>query len=168
MAKARSAAGLLMYRRRGRQLEVLLVHHGGPFWRHKDTGAWSVPKGEIEPQEDPLDAARREFEEETGITPAGPYHDLGQVRQKAGKVVRCWAFEGAPGPGGDVDLGAIRSNSFTLEWPPGSGATREFPEIDQAAFFDLEAARQKIIPAQAGLLDALLAIVPGDEPPRSR
>jgi predicted NUDIX family NTP pyrophosphohydrolase len=162
MAKLRTAAGLLMYRRHRGRLEVLLVHHGGPFWRNKDAGAWSVPKGEIEPHEAPFDAARREFEEETGIKPVGPYHDLGQVRQKAGKVVRCWAFTSADAC--DVDTTAIRGNSFTMEWPPGSGAMQEFPEIDGAAFFDLETARRKIIPAQSGLLDALAAIEGADEP----
>lgn len=162
MAKARAAAGLLMYRWRSGRLEVLLVHHGGPFWRHKDAGAWSVPKGEIEPHEAPLDAARREFEEETGITPTEPYRDLGHIRQKAGKVVRCWAFTSESA--GDIDVSAIRGNSFTMEWPPRSGAMREFPEVDRAAFFDLETARQKIIPAQAGLLDALAAIERADEP----
>lgn len=151
-----------MYRRRGGRLEVLLVHHGGPFWRHKDAGAWSVPKGEIEPHEDAFDAARREFREETGLTPVGPYHDLGQIRQKAGKVVRCWAF--TRDDAGELDAATIRGNSFTMEWPPGSGAMREFPEIDRAAFFDLETARRKIIPAQAGLLDALEAIERRDEP----
>ena len=146
---ARSSAGLLLYRRRGGRVEVLLVHPGGPFWKNKDDGAWSIPKGEFEEGENPLAAARREFAEETGFQAPGPFVALGTARQKGGKVIHAWACEG------DCDPGAIRSNTFTIEWPPRSGRQQEFPEIDRAAFFGLGEARRKINPAQAVLLDAL-------------
>ncbi len=143
------SAGLLMYRRTDTGPEVLLVHPGGPFWAKKDEGAWSIPKGLVEGDEDLLSAARREFLEETGIEPGGPFLELRPVRQKSGKVVHAWAFEG------DCDPAAIRSNSFTMEWPPRSGRTAEFPEIDRAAWYDVVTARRKILPAQATLLDEL-------------
>jgi predicted NUDIX family NTP pyrophosphohydrolase len=129
---------------------VLLVHPGGPFWARRDAGAWSIPKGEHGDAEDPEACARREFEEELG-TPlaATELVDLGTVRQRNGKVVRAWAAEG------DLDPAAIRSNTFEMEWPPRSGRTQEFPEVDRAAWFDLATAREKLIPAQAALLDRL-------------
>lgn len=147
----RESAGLLMYRTRGGAVEVLLVHPGGPFFRNKDAGAWSIPKGEIEPGEDRLSAARREFEEETAIQPAGPFLPLSPVRQRGGKTVHTWAFES------DCDPTTVKSNTFTMEWPPKSGKQAEFPEIDRAEFFDLDAAREKINPAQSRLLDELEA-----------
>jgi predicted NUDIX family NTP pyrophosphohydrolase len=147
----RISAGLLMYRRRGGDLEVLLVHPGGPFFVHKDEGVWSVPKGEVEGEEDLLSAAQREFREETGFTPHGPYLPLTPVMQPGGKLVHCWAFEG------DCDPATLVSNTFTLEWPPRSGRQAQFPEVDRAAFFDLATARTKINPAQVPLLDQLQA-----------
>ncbi|HUT88115.1 MAG TPA: NUDIX domain-containing protein [Thermoguttaceae bacterium] len=146
---AKTSAGLLMYRVRGGTIEVLLVHPGGPFWRKKDEGAWSIPKGEVESGEELLATARREFHEELGLEAAGSFIPLTPIRQKGGKVVHAWAFEG------DCDPAAIRGNTFTMEWPPKSGRAKEFPEVDKAAFFDLEAARRKINPAQAALLDRL-------------
>src|SRR3954470_5515017 len=139
------SAGLLMYRRQGGQLQVLLVHPGGPFWRNKDAGAWTIPKGEVAEGEDLLATARREFEEELGVRPAGTFVPLTPVRQKGGKQVHAWCFEG------DLDPAAVRSNTFTMEWPPKSGRQAEFPEVDRAEFFDLPTARQKINPAQVAL-----------------
>jgi predicted NUDIX family NTP pyrophosphohydrolase len=152
MAGAKVSAGLLMFRRRGAGLEVLLAHPGGPFFARKDLGAWSLPKGELEPGEQALATARREFFEEIGLEPGEPLLELGWIKQKGGKVVHAWAFEG------DLPEGfQLRSNTFTLVWPPGSGRTREFPEIDAVRFFDLPTARQKINAAQAELLDRLVA-----------
>jgi predicted NUDIX family NTP pyrophosphohydrolase len=145
----RLSAGLLMYRRCHNRLEVLLVHPGGPFFRNKDAGAWTIPKGEPNEGEDLLAVAIREFQEETGLTPQPPYLPLDPIRQKAGKLVHAWAFEG------NCDPAAIVSNTFTIPWPPRSGKFRTFPEVDQAEFFDLEAARLKINPAQIALLDQL-------------
>jgi len=142
------SAGLLMYRTHGDALEVLLVHPGGPYWKNRDEGAWTIPKGEIE-DEDPLKTARREFYEETGIRPEGPFLELTPVRQKAGKEVLAWAFEG------DCDPAAIESNTFEMEWPPDSGRTREFPEVDRADFFDATNAAVKINPAQVALVEEL-------------
>jgi predicted NUDIX family NTP pyrophosphohydrolase len=145
-----SSAGILLYRRRGGRLEVLLVHPGGPFWARRDQGAWSIPKGEYDVGEDPLAASRREFAEELGAEPPeGPVDDLGEIRQKGGKRVRAWALEG------DLDAEAIESNTFELEWPPRSGRMIEVPEVDRAEWFPLEDAREKINPAQAELLDRL-------------
>jgi predicted NUDIX family NTP pyrophosphohydrolase len=135
-----------MFRRRGSALEVLLVHPGGPFWAKKDLGAWTIPKGELEEGEDELATARREFEEETGFSPSGPFLPLGSVTQKGGKVVHAWAFEG------DCAPETIRSNTFKVEWPPSSGQWREFPEVDRAQWFTLEEARRRINPAQVALL----------------
>lgn len=144
------SAGILLHRRRGDQLEVLLVHPGGPFWSRRDAGAWSIPKGEYEAGEEPLRAARREFEEELGVAPpAGPARELGEIRQRGGKVVRAWAL------GGEFDTTAITSNTCPVEWPPRSGRIIEVPEVDRAEWFTLEAAREKINPAQAELLDRL-------------
>jgi len=148
------SAGILLYRRRDDQLEVLLVHPGGPFWARRDLGAWSIPKGECAADEEPLAAARREFEEELGTPPPdGPVEALGEIRQRGGKLVRAWAVEG------DLDAGAITSNTFALEWPPRSGRTIEAPEVDRAEWFRLQRAREKMIPAQAELLDRLTQAV---------
>jgi predicted NUDIX family NTP pyrophosphohydrolase len=139
-----------MYRRGGNGWEVLLVHPGGPFWRNKDEGAWSIPKGEPEKGEELLAAARREFEEETGWAARGDFFPLQPIRQKGGKVVHAWAFEG------DCDPASIRSNTFTMQWPPNSGRQAEFPEADRAEFFDLETAREKVNRGQVALLDQLV------------
>jgi predicted NUDIX family NTP pyrophosphohydrolase len=139
---------------------VLLVHPGGPFWQHKDHGAWSVPKGEVQEGETLLEAARREFREETGVAIDGPARVLGQVRQAGGKLVHVFTVEA------DVDTAGVRSNTFEIEWPPGSGRRQVFPEVDRAAWFDLREARRRILPAQAPLLDALarlLGVAPGSE-----
>ncbi|MGO8752347.1 MAG: NUDIX domain-containing protein [Thermoguttaceae bacterium] len=148
----RLSAGLLMFRIRDRAIQVLLAHPGGPFFRNKDDGAWSIPKGEPEGNEDLLVTAQREFEEETGVKPSGPFMPLKPVQQKGGKVVHAWAFEG------DCDPKAIHSNTFTIEWPPKSGRQMEFPEIDRAEFFDLATARKKIKAGQEALLDELAAV----------
>jgi len=129
---------------------VLLVHPGGPFWRRKDLGAWTIPKGEVQPGEDLLDAARREYHEETGWPVEGEVISLGQVRQASRKVVHAWAVEG------EFDPAAINSNTFEMEWPPRSGKMTTFPEADKAAWFGIDEARRRILPAQAPLLDALL------------
>jgi predicted NUDIX family NTP pyrophosphohydrolase len=147
-----------MYRRRGATLEVLLVHPGGPLWRNKDEGAWSIPKGEVGEGEDLLDAAKREFQEETGFTPTGQFMPLKPVKQKSGKVVHAWMVEG------DLDTASISSNSFTMEWPPKSGKLAEFPEVDRAEFFDLETAKKKINPAQAAFVTELRQICAADQP----
>jgi predicted NUDIX family NTP pyrophosphohydrolase len=150
LAVSLPSAGLLLYRRSRAGVEVLLVHPGGPFFRNRDDGWWTVPKGWTESGEEPLDAARREFAEETGLAaPDGPFVDLGSVRQKSGKVVHAWAVEG------DCDPAGLFSNTFQLEWPPRSGRTAEFPEVDRAAFFTIEEARRKILAAQAPFLDRL-------------
>jgi predicted NUDIX family NTP pyrophosphohydrolase len=144
------SAGVVLHRDGVAGLEVLLVHPGGPFWAKKDLGAWSIPKGEYEPGEDPLACALREFEEETGTRlDAVELVELGTIRQKAGKEVTAWAARG------DLDAAAVRSNTFTMQWPPRSGRTQEFPEIDRAEWFALDAARAKLVPAQAELIDRL-------------
>lgn len=146
----RLSSGLLLWRMREGRLEVLLGHMGGPFWSRREAGAWSIPKGEHEGSEDSLAAARREFSEETGASvPAGEALDLGVAPQSSGKLVHGWALEG------DLDAAAVTSNTFALEWPPGSGATREFPEIDRAAWLPLERARELIVKGQLPLLQAL-------------
>ncbi len=150
---AKQSAGLLLYRVHQGALEVFLVHPGGPFWAGKDLGAWSIPKGEIEEGEDLLEAARREFEEETGFRPEGVFRELAPVRQKSGKVVHAWAVEG------DCDAAAIRSNTFPLEWPPRSGRWMDVPEVDRAGWFDLDTARAKILEGQRGLLEELRHLV---------
>ncbi len=138
-----------MYRRREGALEVLLVHPGGPFWSNKDLGAWTIPKGEVAEGEDEEATARREFQEETGLQPQGTLLPLGSVKQKGGKVVHAWAFEG------DADAAAIQSNTYRVEWPPRSGQWRTFPEVDRAEWFPPDEARRRINPAQAGLIDTL-------------
>ena len=139
-----------MYRMRDGQYEVLLVHLGGPFWAKKDAGAWFIPKGEVNPGEDELAAAQREFEEETGLRPGPEFLPLGSVKHKSGKKVTAWAFAG------DCDPASLRSNTFQMEWPPRSGKTKEFPEIDRAAFFLVEAARNKMHPAEFDFVSRLL------------
>jgi predicted NUDIX family NTP pyrophosphohydrolase len=151
----KTSAGLLPWRRRSGRLEVFLVHPGGPFWSNKDARAWSVAKGEVEQNEDLLSAARREFAEETGLALPGPAVPLAPVRQASGKLVHVWAVEA------EIDPAAIRSNAFRLEWPPRSGTVREFPEVDRAAWFALEAARTRIHKGQAALLDELARICGG-------
>lgn len=157
MPKARRSAGILLYRRRADALEVFLIHPGGPFWAKRDEGAWSIPKGEFPPDEDPLDAALREFEEETGTSLAGrarpDFIPLSPVRQGGGKTVYAWAAEG------DLDADAVRSNLFTMEWPPRSGVQREYPEVDRAAWYAMDVARMKLLAAQLPLLDALEALL---------
>ena len=146
---AKVSAGILLYRRRGDALEVFLVHPGGPFWAKKDEGAWSIPKGEIEADEDPLTRAKREFAEETGFAVEGDFQALPPVKQSGGKLVHAWALEG------DADAAQIKSNRFSMEWPPRSRRVQEFPEIDRAAWFDPETARRKLNPAQRALIDTL-------------
>ncbi len=145
----RVSAGLLMYRFQDSKLQVLLAHPGGPFFKDKDEGAWSIPKGEPESDEDLLEAAKRECEEETGVVPTGPFIALSPVKQKGGKIVHAWAFEG------DCDPSSIVSNKFTMEWPPRSGHQMDFPEIDRADFFDLATAKRKINSGQVALIDEL-------------
>jgi predicted NUDIX family NTP pyrophosphohydrolase len=141
---------LLLFRGAGEDLQVLLVHPGGPFWSNRDLGAWSIPKGECEEGEDPRSAAWREFGEELGSpAPEGDALELGEVRQKAGKTVVAWAIAG------DLDSETITSNTFTMEWPPRSGRSQAFPEVDRAGWFSLAEARERINPAQAALLDRL-------------
>jgi predicted NUDIX family NTP pyrophosphohydrolase len=138
----KTSAGLLMYRKRNGALEVILVHLGGPFWKNKDAGAWFIPKGEINPGEEELAAAQREFREETGLIAAREFLPLGVVKHKSGKKVVAWAFAG------DCDPTAIKSNTFEMEWPPKSGRMARFPEIDRADFFTMEAAREKMHAAE--------------------
>lgn len=145
----RRSAGLLVYRLR-RQLEVFLVHPGGPYWKDKDTGAWSIPKGELDEGEEALDAAQREFKEETGQTVTGEFIELQPVKQKAGKMVFAWAVEG------EVDADNIISNTIKVEWPYKSGRWMTVPEVDKGAWFTIEIAKEKINAAQTGLLDQLL------------
>jgi predicted NUDIX family NTP pyrophosphohydrolase len=149
----RRSAALLVYRRRGEdEVEVLIGHMGGPFWARKDARAWSIPKGEYDGSEAPLAAARREFEEETGSpAPAGPVTDLGELRQPGGKVIVAYAVEG------DLDLSGFRSNTFTLEWPRGSGQVREFPELDRVAWMSLGRASEMLVKGQVAILGALRA-----------
>ncbi len=148
------SAGLLLFREVAGRLEVLLVHPGGPFWARKDEGAWSIPKGEFEAGEEPLAAARREFAEETGAeAPLGEALGLGAVPQPSGKIIQAWAVRG------EFDPSGLKSNTFSIEWPPRSGRHAEFPEVDRAAWFGLEEARRSIQPGQAPLLDALRTAV---------
>lgn len=144
-----TSAGILLYRRRNAELEVLLIHPGGPYWRGKDAGAWMIPKGGVEPGEEPAAAALREFEEELGTRPPGKLRPLPRIRQAGGKYVEPFALEG------DLDIGGISSNSFTMEYPPKSGRFASFPEVDAAAWFDLDEAYAKILPSQRPILAAL-------------
>jgi predicted NUDIX family NTP pyrophosphohydrolase len=150
---ARKSAGLLMYRRRQGVVEALLAHPGGPFWAKKDLGAWSIPKGEFDPDEDPLAAAKREFEEETGLSVTGEFIPLAPIKQSGGKVVHIWAVEG------DCDASAIKSNTFMIEWPPRSGRQQEFPEIDRAEWFPLDDAKEKVTKGQRGFIEELQRIL---------
>jgi predicted NUDIX family NTP pyrophosphohydrolase len=145
----RQSAGVLVYRRKAGRVEVFLIHPGGPFWAKKDEGAWSIPKGQFTPEEDPLHAARREFEEETGFSLAGDFRPLSPVRQAGGKIVHAWAVEG------DCDAAAIKSNTFSIEWPPRAGHLQTFPEADRAGWFNLVDARRKILKSQLPLLQQL-------------
>jgi len=150
MAK-KNSAGILLHRLRGSGIEVFLVHPGGPFWATKDAGAWSIPKGEFEAGEDPLEAAKREFKEETGFAVAGNFIELTPVKQPGGKVVYAWAVMG------DCEADSIKSNTFSLEWPPRSGKRKEFPEVDRAGWFPMAEAREKLLKGQVGFLTRLIS-----------
>jgi predicted NUDIX family NTP pyrophosphohydrolase len=150
---AKHSAGILMYRRRQKIVEVLLAHMGGPFWAKKDLGAWSIPKGEFEPGEVPLDAAKREFHEETGLTVTGEFIPLTPINLSGGKILHAWAVEG------DCDASSIKSNTFMLEWPPRSGKQQAFPEIDRAEWYSLDDAQEKVTKGQRGLIEALRRIL---------
>jgi predicted NUDIX family NTP pyrophosphohydrolase len=145
----KKSAGLLLYRKKAGAIEVLLVHPGGPFWKNKDAGAWSIPKGEFT-NEDPLLAAKREFEEETGMAVDGDFLELSPLKQKSGKLVMAWALQK------NIDASKIKSNEFDMEWPPKSGTTIRIPEVDRGEWFAPSLAKQKIIPGQAALIDELL------------
>jgi predicted NUDIX family NTP pyrophosphohydrolase len=150
---AKQSAGLLLYRFREGALEVFLVHPGGPFWAKKDLGVWSIPKGEMDEGEELLEAARREFEEETGFRPEGIFRELTSVRQRSGKIVHAWAVVG------DCDPTALRSNTITIEWPPRSGRMLEIPEVDRGGWFAVDLAKEKILEGQRGLLDELMRLI---------
>ena len=152
MAK-KNSAGILLHRLRGSGIEVFLVHPGGPFWATKDAGAWSMPKGEFEAGEDPLEAAKREFKEETGFAVEGNFIELTPVKQPGGKVVYAWAVMG------DCEAESIKSNTFSLEWPPRSGKRKEFPEVDRAGWFTPEVAREKILKGQLNFLEELKRMI---------
>ena len=149
-----------MYRRQDGVLQIFLVHPGGPFWAKKDAGAWSIPKGEFAPDEDPLAAAQREFSEETGFQADGRFIPLAPLKQPSGKTIHAWAVEG------DADAARIRSNNFSMEWPPGSGKQQEFPEVDRAAWFTIEAAEEMVASGQKGFIDELQRVV-GESPPEA-
>jgi predicted NUDIX family NTP pyrophosphohydrolase len=155
---SKASAGLLLYRRSTGRLELFLAHPGGPFWKGRDNGAWTIPKGVPEAGEDLLEAARREFEEETGVRPTGPFLPLGVVRQKAGKLVHAWAWEG------DADPTTVTSNTMKTEWPRGSGRWLTFPEIDRCGWFTPAIAREKLNPAQAELIERLEAALTTPRP----
>ncbi|HVM88798.1 MAG TPA: NUDIX domain-containing protein [Puia sp.] len=146
----KKSAGILFYRFKNKTPEVLLIHPGGPFWRSKDNGAWSIPKGEMEENESMLVAAKREVKEELGIEAIGELKELSPVKQKSGKIIYCWASQQ------DIDISDIRSNYFELEWPPKSGVKQKFPEVDQAQWFTIELAMDKIIPGQRLIIEQLI------------
>lgn len=146
---SQKSAGIVLYRIQNSSIEVFLVHPGGPYWSKKDDGAWSIPKGEFDENEEPLAAAKREFQEETGIQLSGEFIQLNPVKQKGGKMVYAWAVKG------DIDPAKVKSNSFEIEWPPRSGKMKSFPEIDKAAWFPLSEAQKKIIEAQSALIKEL-------------
>jgi predicted NUDIX family NTP pyrophosphohydrolase len=154
----KKTAGLLLYRIRDAAVEVFLVHPGGPFWAKKDQGAWSIPKGEFADDEQPLSAAKREFQEETGFSMEGNFMALAPLKQRSGKLVYAWALEG------DCDAGAIKSNLFSMEWPPRSGKRQEYPEVDRASWFTLESAKRKIVPGQIAFLEELQQMLDRDAP----
>jgi len=154
----KKTAGLLLYRIRGSAVEVFLVHPGGPFWAKKDEGAWSIPKGEFADDEQPLSAAKREFQEETGFSMEGNFMALAPLKQRSGKLVYAWALEG------DCDAGAIKSNLFSMEWPPRSGKRQEYPEVDRASWFTLESAKRRIVPGQIAFLEELQQMLDSDAP----
>jgi predicted NUDIX family NTP pyrophosphohydrolase len=149
---AKESAGLLVYRRREGWLEFLLVHPGGPFWKNKDNGAWTIPKGEVEAGEDALATAKREFEEELGLAVRGEFVQLAPIKQKGGKLVRAWAVEC------DLDVTDFKSNTFEMEWPLRSGRTADFPEVDQVGYFEFETAKTKVNAAQIELLQQVIAL----------
>jgi predicted NUDIX family NTP pyrophosphohydrolase len=148
------SAGLLLFRKKNNTLEVLLIHPGGPFWKNKDAGGWSIPKGEFDEAEDPLTAAKRELKEETGFEASGEFIKLDPVRQKGGKMVYAWAVES------DVDVAEFKSNYFEMEWPPRSGKMQKFPEVDKAEWFSLEKAREKILLSQLSIIEQLARFFP--------
>jgi predicted NUDIX family NTP pyrophosphohydrolase len=149
---AKKSAGLLMYRRCSGELEVMLVHPGGPFWAKKDLGSWSIPKGEYTNEEDPLEVAKREFQEETSFKAEGEFMALTPIKQPGGKLITIWVFEG------DCDASKIKSNTFTMEWPPRSGKQQEFPEVDRAGWFTITFAKEKISKGQTGFIDEFYQI----------
>ncbi len=149
----KQAAGILLYRRGRAGLEVLLAHPGGPLWARKDAAAWTLPKGQFTDGEMPLDAAKREFEEEMGTAPPGDFQPLGTIKQPSGKIIHAWAAEA------DFDVSTVKSNLFTMEWPPRSGRNGDFPEVDRAGWFSIEEARVKIIKGQAPFLERLLEVL---------
>ncbi len=155
---AKKSAGLLMYRFVGGNLQVFLVHMGGPYWAKKDLGAWSIPKGEYEPGEDPFEAAKREFLEETGFEAVGNFIRLKDLKQPGGKVISAWAFEG------HYDAKTVKSNIFSMEWPPRSGRFQEFPEVDRADWFDPDTAKEKILKGQRPLIEELQRSLQEDDP----
>ena len=150
---AKTAAGILLFRRGKAGIEVLLAHPGGPLWARKDYGSWTIPKGQFTDGELPLDAAKREFEEEMGMAPSGEFQSLGTLKQPSGKVIHVWAAES------DFDAAGVKSNLFSMEWPPKSGRMGEFPEVDRAGWFSIEQARIKILKGQQPFLDRLLALL---------
>ena len=154
----KESAGLLLYKRDGKEIQVLLAHPGGPFWAKKDKGAWTLPKGLVEAGETPLDAAIREFTEETGFAVAGEFLPLGAVVQRGGKHVEAWAVEG------EFEPADLNPNMFQMEWPPKSGRIAQFPEIDRVAWFSLAEAREQILPSQQPLIERLGALLAGDQP----
>ncbi|MDQ6916575.1 MAG: NUDIX domain-containing protein [Pseudomonadota bacterium] len=162
MAK-RNSAGILLYRARDGELEIFLVHPGGPYWKNKDAGAWSIPKGEFDADADPLAAAQREFHEETGSRISGEFVALNPLKQAAGKLVHAWAVQG------DLAAASVASNTFSMEWPPNSGKQQEFPEVDRGEWFTIDAAKEKILKGQRGFLEQLqtrLLATCSAEPPR--
>jgi predicted NUDIX family NTP pyrophosphohydrolase len=150
---AKTSAGILLYRTRAGALEVFLVHPGGPYWKNKDAGTWSIPKGELRKGDDLLATAQREFEEETGSRVSGEFVPLTPLKQPSGKVVHAWAVEG------DIDASAIKSNAFSIEWPPRSGRMQDFPEVDRGDWFAIAAAQEKILSGQRGFLDQLRTLL---------
>jgi len=150
------SSGILLYRYRAEELEVFLVHPGGPYWKGKENLAWSIPKGEIAEAEKPLETAKREFYEETGSEVSGNFQELTPQKQPSGKIIYAWAVEG------EIDPAALKSNTFTIEWPPRSGLQKEFPEIDKGEWFGIQSASEKILPGQRGFLDQLQDLLDRD------